>query len=240
VGASGQGQGVVGDVGEIECRLAGIGRGLGPTLPSRTGGGGGTGAGGQFGQRGDAPERAEDQADHQQHQRHVAQGIGVAGGEFQVGFDGAGLCGAVGHAGAVGSPDGLRHGVIRTHGLRVAQGGQGAAHHGGIEPQQRLIAGRPLESAQTPDQSQNESDQHCDQGEPSRLQRQLVQHAERDQPETGDHKRPQRPERTRQPFRPETSQGQAQGQFDPFQGLFGLALVHMPFAVTTRGGCYRG
>ena len=232
-GAGGQGYGFVGLVGEVEGGLAGIGGGLGPAFPCGARGGLRHTARCQVGQRRHAPERTEEQRHDQQGQRHVAQTVPVARGQPQVRFDRAGGGGADGHAGTVRLPDLLRGGVGAADGLGVAQGRDGAAGQGGIEPRQSLIPGRAAEFAQPVDRRPQDAGKRGDQAEPAGLQREMIKRVKGQEAKRGNHKRPERPEGTCQPFRPKTDQGQAEGKFDPFEGLFRLALVHMPFAIMT-------
>ena len=148
----------------------------------------------------------------QQRQRHVAQSVTVAGGQAQVRLDRAGGGGAGRHAGAVGLPDRLRGGIGAADGLGIAQGCNGAAGHGRIQPGHRIVPGRAVEPAQAMDRGPQDAGKGGDQAEPARLQRQVVENVEGQKAKGGDHQRPERPEGTRQPFRPQTRSGSGEGE----------------------------
>ena len=136
--AGGQGQGVGGDVVQIQRRLAGVGGRLRPAFPAWPGLGQADAAGGERADRRHPPERAEHQRYHQHGQRHIAQRERVAGGEAQVRLDGAGFGGAGGHAFAVRGPQCHRRGVGGAGGLLVAQRRDGLAGQGRVEPGHRV------------------------------------------------------------------------------------------------------
>jgi hypothetical protein len=89
---------------------------------------------------GHAAERAEQKRHGQGRRRDIAQRVGIAGRQAQVGLRRAGGGGPRGHAGDMDLPDRLRRRVVMADGDGIEKRGDRAAGHRPVEPVQRLLA----------------------------------------------------------------------------------------------------
>jgi hypothetical protein len=186
------------DVVEVEARAPGVGRGLHPALPDRSGGERlRPAARRHLGHAGDAPDRAEEQRHDEGEKRHVAQREGVAGRDAKIGADGPRGLRPLDHAQDVGAPDRLGCGIARPDGLRVGDGGERAARQGPVEPVGGLGPGRPAEGAHAAPRAPGDPAQHHDDTGPHGLHGQTVLQAQHQRRERGHHDGPERPEGAR-------------------------------------------
>ena len=161
------------------------------------------------------PKRAKDQRHDQSGQGHIAQGVFIARRQPQIGFNRARTCGARGHAGAVGIPNGYRGWIGAANRLRIAQRGNRLAGQTCIKAHQRVGAGRFVKSAGAVNSGPDQRDDDTNQDKPCRLQRQIVLHTHGPGGYGRDGCRPKGPERTRNAFGPEADQSQTKRGFNP-------------------------
>ena len=188
-----QRQGLGGHVRQIDGRQAGIARRLGPAFPCGADSGL-RGAGCHVGHAAHAPDRPEDECNHEGQSRDIAQGIGVAVGDAQVGADGAGLRRAGGHARLMRTPDGGGCGVIRPDRLIVHQRLDRAARKARIKAGQRLDPAGPAEAARAPAGGDQRAQRGQHRAAPDNLDRQQIVQTHHQRRQRQHHDAEERPE----------------------------------------------